>query len=229
MRFSGTLLGTCLLAATGLAAKLPTISNNVRGEYIEARTADVYTGPCYANGEVGQTGKLAVMGWHIEQGSFDGVKLDGLSVAGVLRAKDTLGDFTLTSNPSKAVIIVDRNASPEQQIALRGFAQRAGGALLSDVVRVDVQPIVFTMQDNSVHSRVASFVAGDLAKVSTRPLEETDQICHNESVWYPPLVKMEHAMAAYTTGNAYTGDALGETWSYPEKRGSFIGTFHYQD
>ena len=57
----------CIVAATCVAAKLPT--NNVRGEYLEARTADVYTGPCFANGEVGQTGRLAVMGWHIRQGS----------------------------------------------------------------------------------------------------------------------------------------------------------------
>ncbi len=230
MRFTGTVLGACLLAATSMAAKLPTLpTNNLRGEYIEARTADVYTGPCFANGEVGQTGKLAVMGWHIEQGSFDGVKLDGLSVAGVLRAKDTLGDFALTSNPAKAVIIVDDKATPEQQIALRGFAQRIAGELLRDVVRVDIQPISFEMKDGNVHSRVASLVAGNLAKVSTRPLQETDQVCHNESVWYDPLVKLDHAMPAYTTGNSYEGNALGETWSYPEKRGSYVGTFHFKD
>ncbi len=226
MRITGTLLGTCLIAVTCVAAKLPT--NHVRGEYLEARTADVYTGPCFANGEVGQTGKLAVMGWHISQGSFDGVDLDGLSVVGVVRAKDTIGDFELTSNPAKAVIIVDQKASPEQQVALQGFARQMAGALLSDVVRTDVQPIQFTMQDGNVHARVASLVAGDEAKISTRALVDTDQVCHNEGVWYQPLVKLDHAMPAYTTGNAYDGKSLGETWNYPEKRGSFVGTFNYQ-
>ena len=227
MRITGTILGTCLIASSLLAAKLP--STNVRGEYIEARTADVYTGPCFANGEVEQTGRLAVLGWHIQQGQIDGVKLDGLSVVGVLRAKDTLGDFMLTSNPAKAVIIVDQKATPEQQLALRAFAQRAGGALLSDVVKVDVQPIEFTVKDNNVHSRVASLVAGDEAKVATRPLKETDQVCHNESAWYQPLVKVDHAMAAYTTANSYEGNALGEKWNYPEKRGSYLGTFSFQE
>jgi hypothetical protein len=227
MRITGTILGTCIVAATCVAAKLPT--NNVRGEYLEARTADVYTGPCFANGEVGQTGRLAVMGWHIRQGSFDGVNLDGLSVVGVVRAKETLGDFAFTSNPAKAVVIVDEKATPEQQLALKSFAQRMGGDLLSDVVRVDVQPIAFSMKDNNVHTQVASLVAGDLARVSTRPLKETDQVCHNEGVWYQPLVKLEHAMPAYTTGNVYDGKALGETWNYPEKRGSYVGTFNYQE
>lgn len=94
---TGTAVSLCILAGTAMAAKLPTTS--IRGEYIEARTADVYTGPCFANGEVGQTGKLAVMGWHISKGSFEGVSLDGLSVLGVLRAKGTLGDFIETNNP----------------------------------------------------------------------------------------------------------------------------------
>lgn len=227
MRITGTILGTCLVASSLLAAKLP--STNVHGEYIEARTADVYTGPCFANGEVGQTGKLAVLGWHIQEGRIDGVKLDGLSVVGVVRAKDTLGDFMLTSNPAKAVIIVDQKATPEQQLALRAFAQRAGGALLSDVVKVDIQPIEFTVKDNNVHTRVASLVAGDEAKVATRPLVETDQVCHNESAWYQPLVKVDHAMAAYTTANSYDGNSLGEKWNYPEKRGSYLGTFSYQE
>src|SRR3954452_22213455 len=114
---SGTALYTCLLAATCLAAKLPT--TNVHGAYVEARPADVYTGPCFANGEVGQTGKLAVMGWHIDKGSFEGVSLDGLSVLGVLRAKGTLVDFIETNNPVKSIVIVDQKATPEQQLALK--------------------------------------------------------------------------------------------------------------
>ena len=60
-------------------------------------------------------------------------------------------------------------------------------------------------------------------------MKDSDQVCHNEEVWYQPLVKLDHAMPAYTTGNAYDGNALGETWNYPEKRGSFVGTFSYQD
>jgi hypothetical protein len=126
------------------------------------------------------------------------------------------------------VIIVDDRATAEQQIALKAFAQRAGGDLLNDVVRVDVQPIEFKIKNNNVHSRVASLTAGNLAKVSTRPLTEDDQVCHNESAWYAPLVKVDHAMAAYTTANTYDGDALGEKWNYPEKRGSYVGTFNYQ-
>lgn len=217
-----------LLALTSLLARSADLpSSQIRGEYIEARTADVYTGPCFANSEVELSGDLAVLGWKIEKGAFQGVALDGLSVMGVIRAQGTLGDFMHPSIPTKAVIIVDQRANPEQRLALQHFAQRMGGDLLTDLVRVDARPIAFS--SGGVHSRTAKMVAGELAQVETRALEETDQICHNESVWYKPLTTVEHAMAAFTVEQSYQGKGLGTVWSYPGKRSSYVGTFQYQD
>src|SRR3954454_19438362 len=61
------------------------------GKYIEARTCDIWTGPCYANAEMNLAGKHAVMAWTIDKGEYDGVKLDGLGVVAVVAASDTLG------------------------------------------------------------------------------------------------------------------------------------------
>ncbi len=214
-------------AALLSAAGLP--KNSVRGEYIEARTADVYTGPCFAMSEVNLTGDLAVMGWHIDQGSFDGVKLDGLSVMSVIHASATLGDVMTSSYPVKSVLIVDEKASPEQQIALKRFAQRMAGDLLQDIVRMEVSPISFDVKNNNIHSRVANMTAGKLAKIETRALNPEDQICHNEEVWYKPLVALDHAMAAYTETNSFGGTGLNNVWKYSGKRGSFVGSFHVAD
>ena len=149
---------------------------------------------------------------------------------GVIRGKSTLGDYAATSYPAvKAVIIVDEKATPEQRMALQAFAQRMSGDLLTDVVKTVAQPIDFQMAGNSVHSMQAEMIAGHLAKVATRPLNEGDQICHNEGVFYPPLTETDHAMAAYTTANSYTGKELGESWSYPEKRSAFVASFHYSN
>ena len=90
----------------------------LHGDYIEARTADVYTGPCFANSEVDLVGKLAVFGWRVDSGEFQGVKLDGLSVVGVVRANNTLGDPNGNPYPVKSVVIVDQKANPEQRLAL---------------------------------------------------------------------------------------------------------------
>ncbi len=211
-----TLSLALLIAGLGVAA-------DIHGDYIEARTADIYTGPCFANSEVELTGNLAVLGWKVEKGAWQGVALDGLSVVGVVHADSTLGDFMHPDVVgARAVIIVDERATAEQRIALSQFAQHMGGDLLANVVRTDVRPIAFSTGE--MHSREAKMVAGELAKVETRALEDTDKICHNEAVWYKPLTQLEHAMAAYTVEQSYHGKGLNTTWSYPWKRSAYVGS-----
>ena len=216
-----------LAASSTFAASLP--ANSVRGEYIEARTADVYTGPCFANSEVDLVGNLAVFGWRIDKGTFDGVALDGLSVVGVIKASNTLGNVSTSAYPVKAVLIVDDKANPEQRLALKSFAQRMGGDLLGDIVRMESEPIAFAVEGDNIHSAVASLSAGTLAKIQTRAINAGDHICHNEETWYRPLTKLDHAMPAYALANSYTGKGLNTTWSSPEKRSAFVGSFQLND
>lgn len=219
------LAGSLVFCASAFAGGLPNVANAVSGNYVEARTADVYTGPCFANSEVGLTGDLAVLGWKIDKGSWDGVSLNGLGIVGVVRAKSTLGDFYMESNPAKAVLIVDSKATPEQALALRSFAVHQGGVLLSDVVRVDYAPVELAFQNNDLHTMVAKLTAGTLARIETRALAEGDQLCHNEITWYSPLTALNHAMPAYTIEHDFKGQGLGATWSNPSKRSAFVGSF----
>ena len=53
-------------------------AEEIRGDYIEARTADIFTGPCFSNAEVFITGNKAVMAWKVTEGSWNGVDLTGL-------------------------------------------------------------------------------------------------------------------------------------------------------
>ena len=212
-------LVTCL----SYAAAIP--STSIYGNYVEARTADVYTGPCFANSEVGLTGQLAVFGWKVTKGSWDGVELNDLGVVGVVRASSTLGDVYHTAYPVKAVLIVDERANPEQRLALQKFAKRMGGELLQDVVRVEYQPIDLTLANGDLHSMKATLTAGNLAKIETRALNENDHICRNEEVWYRPLTKVEHAMPAFAVANSFRGEGLGEKWSSPDKRSAFVASF----
>jgi hypothetical protein len=214
------------MAGLSFAAGIP--AHGIYGTYVEARTADVYTGPCFANSEVGLTGNLAVLGWKVTRGAWQGVDLDGLSVVGVVRAHHTLGDVYETAYPVKAVMIVDSRANPEQRLALQNFAKHMAGDLLQDVVRVDYRPIDLTFANNDIHSMKATLTAGNLAKISTRALKEGDQICHNEEVWYRPLSKLDHAMPAYALADSFDGQGLGTTWSSPDKRSAFVGAFTAQ-
>lgn len=213
---AGLLLSAALIAGPSMS---------VKGEYIEARTADVFTGPCFANSEITLTGDTAVLGWHIREGQFEGVKLDGLSVVGVLRGKGTFGDPINTQYPVKSILIVDEKATPEQRIALAKFAKHAGGDLFENVVKVAYEPISFTVANDNIHSRKAELTAGTLAAIKTRAMTEADQICHNEDVYFLPLTKTDHAMPAYAEAHSFKGEGLGMTWSSPLKRSAYVGTF----
>ena len=51
-----------------LAAPLAS-AGTIQGIYMETRTCQVYTGPCFANAEIGLAGKDAIMAWKIQQGA----------------------------------------------------------------------------------------------------------------------------------------------------------------
>src|SRR3954453_9454410 len=101
------------LAVVLLAGSAP--AAGISGKYIEARTCDVWTGPCFANAQINLTGKHAVLGWKVEKGAFDQVRLDGLGVVAVLAAHNTLG--VKQAAPARAVLIVDRRADDRQRQA----------------------------------------------------------------------------------------------------------------
>lgn len=215
MRFTGVavVLSLCFVAPAAAS---------ITGDYLEARTSDVYTGPCFANSEVNLTGKEAILAWRIGEGSWDGVPLAGLAVAAVIRGAATLGDPHANAYPMRAVVIVDERAAPEQQRALVGFARAMGGRLLEEVVRIEPARITAEFGNGD---GVASLRAGEVAEVRTRGLRHCDRHCGNEEVYYPPLVDVPDAVPAFTLVHAYRGEGLNGTWSSPAKRSAFVGTF----
>jgi hypothetical protein len=146
-------------------------------------------------------------------------------VVGVVRAHHTLGDVYETAYPVQSVMIVDSRANLEQRMALQSFAKHMAGDLLQDVARVDYRPVDLTFADGNIHSMQATLKAGDLAEITTRALNDGDHTCRNEEVWYRPLTDVDHAMPAYAVSNRFDGQGLGTTWSSPDKRSSFVGTF----
>ncbi|HEX6494078.1 MAG TPA: DUF1326 domain-containing protein, partial [Acidobacteriaceae bacterium] len=89
MRFISKFLFSFFLFA---ALSIATQAQQISGDYLESRSADVYVAQCFANSEVGLTGDQALLAWHVRSGSWDGQKLDGLTVMAAVRANGTLGD-----------------------------------------------------------------------------------------------------------------------------------------
>jgi len=196
----------------------------LKGDYLEARTEDVYTGPCFAMSEVGLTGQEAILAWKVNEGDWQGVPLTGLSVVAVVRAHATLGDPYHDPYPAQSVLIMDSRATSQQRTALAAFAASKAGNLLDHVVRVETAPIQMTVEHGELHG-AAKLVAGNFARIETRSLCQGDHLCGNETVYYPPLVALAHSMPAFTLDSSFSGQGLGEVWKNVDKRSAFVGSF----
>jgi len=208
----------------------------IRGDYVEARTADVYTGPCFSNAEVLIYGSQGVMAWKVTEGSFQGVDLAGLSVAAAVQGTTTFSE----DDPARAraILIVDERADSQQRDALVAMAKSLGGRRLENVVAVKTSRISLKVESMPIsapaagheshampHAPAASFWVPGLASIVTRPLNETDHSCGNEVVAYEPLSRGTSVLPAYTLGHSFKGQGLGCTWDDPNCRSSFVGHF----
>jgi hypothetical protein len=66
MRKINLLLSICLTAMLVSLAS----AQQIRGEYIESRNADIYTGHCFAMSEINLMGDQAIVGWRKPRGRW---------------------------------------------------------------------------------------------------------------------------------------------------------------
>src|SRR5258708_3187599 len=135
-----------LCGALLFAGPSPAPVNQIQGDYIEARTADVYTGPCFSNAEVFITGNQAVAAWKVNRGSWDGVDLSGLCVAAAVQASTTLSEDK--PELARSVIIVDQSATSDQKAALISLAKALAGDRLEKVAAVIPARLVLTVESH---------------------------------------------------------------------------------
>ncbi len=220
-------IATLTLFAAAFLMAIPAMAqtaDHISGNYMEFRNADVYTGPCFANSQVGLTGQNAVLAWQVADGQWNGVSLSGLGVVAVVRASATLGDPYGDPLPAKAVLFVDSRANPAQQAALVSFAQSQSAGLLNDIVVTNSAPISFGADSSRMGWE--TLAVGNVVKLSTRAINTGDMICHNEQTYYPPLAShLTHSMPVVARDSSYQGKSLGVTWDDSNGRGSFVGRF----
>jgi hypothetical protein len=209
------------VAVLALVLTAPLKAAEITGQYIEARTCDVWTGPCFANAEVNFNGKNAVMAWMIDKGSHDGVQLDGLGIVAVIAARDTLG--IEQSGPAKAVLIVDKKANASQRQALVRLAQKQGGKLLKNVVKIESADVNYTRC--ACKADGCSILKAGPAKIETRCLGVHDKLCGNETAFYPPLAKDVKAQAAVASEHSFNGAGLAANWTEHGRRSAYVGSF----
>lgn len=206
------------------AATLSADDKRITGEYVEARTAEVFAGGCIMNSEAETLGRQAIMAWRITSGSHNGVPLDGLVVTAAVAGDRNLGMRELGGEEPlevKAVITVDPRANAAQREALVSLVRELSGGLITKIVRVDTAPIRFATSQKYVEVIVPDSVELTVNKEMTH-----DPSC-GAMQWFKPFTKLASSAMGVAESHAFSGQGLGTKWSAPNKRSAFFGTFSY--
>jgi hypothetical protein len=193
------------------------------GDYVEARTAEVFTGGCIMNSEAETMGKQALLAWKVDRGSFNGIAIDGLSVVAAVSGDRNLGMQEMGGQKAivHSALFVDQRANSAQQLALVAMANELSNGLVGTIVQVTAAPIQFTDHGSEIQVSAGSGVALDVNKHITH-----DPTC-GAMQWFHPLASVDDATVGVASQHVFTGSSLGTKWSDPNKRSAFFGTFSY--
>ncbi len=221
MKFATTVAALVLLTSVLSAGEKARIT----GEYVEARTAEVFAGGCIMNSEAETMGRQAIMAWKITAGSLNGVVLDGLTVAAAVAGDRNLGMREMGGEEPtavKAIITVDPRATPAQRTALVRLARELSRGLITEVVRVDTAPIKFATSQNYVEVSVPDHSI----QLTVNKEMKHDPSC-GAMQWFKPFTTMAQSAMGVAEIHSFSGQGLGTKWSAPDKRSAFFGTFTY--
>ena len=203
-------------AAVGFTSRAD--NSNVKGDYVEVRTASVFAGACHFNGEVVTTGREAIMAWHFAAGQWNNTDLAGLKAIAVISADENLENANAAR---RSEIILDNSANHDQKVALLEALKSRYSAALGEVVSVRSAPITFKHEGKSYE------VASAEAAIDVEAMPN-DLCCRQPNlVWYTPLAQLTGRKVGYTLKAAYSGHEVGDTWERDGENSAFYGSFAF--
>ena len=144
-----------LAAVIGLASTVSMAAGGkatVSGQYVEARTAEIFTGGCIMGSEAETMGKQAVLAWKVDRGTVNGVSVDGLSVVAALAGDKNLGLHEIGGGKRRPSVGGLRRRTRQPGAAHR--ARRLAHDLtksIGTVVSVTPAPIQFADAGQTIH------------------------------------------------------------------------------
>lgn len=193
------------------------------GTYLEARTAEVFTGGCIMNAEAGTSGRQAVLAWKVDKGTFNGVSIDNLTVVAAINGDQNLGIREIGGGKAttKSAVYVDQRATQVQQIALVAMASELSHGLVGTVVKVTPSAIQFADSEDAIN-----VTAGGEAVLQVAKKIDHDVSCGGMQ-WFQPLSSMSSSTLGTAEQHSFMGTSLGTKWSDPHKKSAFFGSFRY--
>jgi hypothetical protein len=212
-----------IVAAAGLvfSAGLRAADPLVTGDYVEARTAEVFTGPCIMGSEGEVSGKEAIMAWRVSRGAMNGVSLDGLAIVAVVSGDRHLSmhEFGAPAPKTiKSVVMVDSRATEAQQRALLSLAKSLAPTALGDVISTRTVPIAFRKNKDGLS------VAAGPASLDVATEFEHPNTC-GATRWFNTLSRTDGSKPGLTRAQQWSGPEFGSQWTQYDRKSAFFGTF----
>ena len=210
------------LFGLAVAPLLASGKGTLTGEYVEARTSEVFTGGCIMNSEAETVGKQAVLAWKVDRGSFNGIAIDGLSVVAAVSGDRNLGMEEMGGGKptSRSAMFVDARANAAQRLALVAMANELSRGMVGTIVQVTSTPIQFADHGSEIQ------VSAGPASLNVNKHLTHDPTC-GAMQWFHPFSSVDAETMGVASEHAFTGASLGTKWSDPNKRSAFFGTFTY--
>jgi len=207
-----------LLCALPLVAdQAPTVS----GDYVEARSNEVYTCGCLYSGQMMTAGREAILAWRITRGVYQGTPLAGVKVAAVI-----VGDANLSAydGPRRTALYLDESASDAQLQAIVALWQREYSRALGKIAAVHRASISFTQQGDGVRLSIPNLV-----EVQARKARLPEDAHPGSFRWYEPFVPLRNSSLVTALNYEYSGVDFQHQWQdlMPSING-YLGEFALQ-
>jgi hypothetical protein len=201
MKLLATAMWVSLLCALPLAAdEAPAVS----GDYVEARSNEVYTCGCLYSGQMTTAGREAILAWRITRGVYQGTPLAGVRVAAVVVGDANLGAY---DGPRRTALYLDESASDAQVRAIVTLWLRTYSQALGKIATVHRAPISFTQQGDSVRVSIPNLV-----EVQARKARLREDAHPGSFLWYAPFVPLRNSSLVTALNYEYQGMDFQHQW-----------------
>ncbi|HYL94088.1 MAG TPA: DUF1326 domain-containing protein [Alphaproteobacteria bacterium] len=179
-------------------------NSRVAGEYVEARSGEVYTCGCLFSSEQVTAGKEAILAWHIREGEYRGTALAGVKAAAVIVGKGNLG---LTATNRTSVLYVNQGSTSDQQEAVVDLLSHNYGQVLGEIISVHTAPVSFDKNNGETYVRI-----DNIAAVVIRSVRLPEDAHPGSFLWYGPFIPMKAPMLATTLYYRFWGPDFRRQW-----------------
>jgi hypothetical protein len=213
------------LAAVILAVAVPAAAgdtSSITGDYVEARTTEVFTGGCIMSMDGESMGREALMAWRVNRGQLGGVSLDGLNVVAVVAGDVNLGTRELggaAPTEISAIVLVDGRATEAQRGALVSLARSLSNGLIGPDADVRTADVTFERDSDAIN------VEAGAARLNVATKLEHNPSC-GAVKWFSPLSRVEGATIGMTKMFAFGDQSMLRRWVQTDRRSAFFGTFN---